>query len=837
MKKTILTFSILISSPIFNTFAVGGDTIIEIAPSSIEELQAIANNPQKDEKERLDACKKLMTSQDINKDALVSILFKMAKEFTIYHTTALDVLWNDLETKEKYLDVLAPLYFDHAKNTKYEIFKTVIFDKLFYDQQCKIKYADELVALALDQAENGKNPNYIQGSLDKLWKDADIKEKYRPVLSKALLICAQQDKNEIGKSNTINALWNDPATRQTYHDELVNFLLDFAQNGNVSAFFKLWNNPEAKLAHFNTLDALRLNFLKNGLIEEKHGTVQVVLTLFSAISQPNVNTHLSNDDLFSITKDPLKSEQERLDACKKLMTSQDVNKDEIVSILFKMAKEFTIYHTTALDVLWNDPETKEKYLDVLAQLYFNHAKNTKDENSKSVIFNKLFGDQQCKIKYVDELIALALDQAENGKNQHYIQGSLNKLWEDSDIKEKYRPILSKALLICAQQDTNKRSRSNTIHALWSDLETRQTYHDELINLRTELIEADLEFIKNTQDEIQKDQYLSKLWNDPATKEAYRGQLVTVYLELFKNTQDEAIENRYFSMLWYDPVIKEAHRAELVASCLERVDNTQDEAKKAQYLWILWDDPVTKEAHRAELIAAYLELFRNTQDETQKAQYLSILWNDPATKEAHRAELVATYLDLLRNTQDETKKDLYLSMLWSDQNTRENHLHELIACHIDLVEHAAQKWIRDNSFNDLNNDIAARQIFNEQHNNIFEAAQERMKSEASQEQKLENYLRDGDTYQEAFQSFIAEYWAHLSNADKAILCQKYVNQFSEDNPRVQELLLLLARDGGPRGGAVNVYADLLLKIKEPFAHHPSVTALTYKGNNQTFRFAV
>ncbi|MDP1723357.1 MAG: hypothetical protein Q8L85_01475, partial [Alphaproteobacteria bacterium] len=259
-------------------------------------------------------------------------------------------------------------------------------------------------------------------------------------------------------------------------------------------------------------------------------------------------------------------------------------------------------------------------------------------------------------------------------------------------------------------------------------------------------------------------------------------------------------------------------------------DSQDEAKKAQYLSTLWYDQSTREAHRGELVAAYLDLFHNTQDEAKKAQYLWWLWRDQPTREAHRAELVAAYLELFHYTQDEVNKAECLLQLWSDQNIRINHLQELIARHIDLAQHASHKFIRDWSFDVLNDNEAARQIFNEQYSEIFEAIQERMQSEVLQEEKLENYLRDGEIYQEEFQNFIIEYWAYLSNEDKAVLCEKYATQFGEDNLRIQELLFLYACDGGPRDGAVKVYADLLLKLKDPFVHHPSVLDIKLDTEN-------
>ncbi|MDP1723223.1 MAG: hypothetical protein Q8L85_00785, partial [Alphaproteobacteria bacterium] len=407
MKKTILTFSILISSPIFNTFAVGGDNIIEIDSLSIEKLLEIAKDMSKSEREQFNACKELLNFPE---NTTEEILLDIA-----YHISTLVKCAQDKNIKLEAIDVF-----------------------------------------------------------------------YNKVIPKLFAI-VQNTQNEKVKHNAISKLWSQDNV--AYRNESV--LLDLAENANdksikSEAVKPLWSDHVTKLLHFNILDILHLNFLSNGLIEKIFGRLKTVFTSWLNISQSNVNLPLSIEDPLAIAKNFQKSEKERFLACKKLMTSQDVNKDEVVFILFAMAIEFTHYNLNALDVLWKDQETKEKHLDVLTQLYFYYAKNTKSEITKISIFNKFFKDQQCKIKYTDELVALALDLAENTVGTIYAQESLNQLWKDQETKEKYHLTLFKALLVCAQQDSDKISKSNAMYELWYDQPTREAYRGELVEAYLDL---------------------------------------------------------------------------------------------------------------------------------------------------------------------------------------------------------------------------------------------------------------------------------------------------------------------------------------------------------------
>lgn len=77
------------------------------------------------------------------------------------------------------------------------------------------------------------------------------------------------------------------------------------------------------------------------------------------------------------------------------------------------------------------------------------------------------------------------------------------------------------------------------------------------------------------------------------------------------------------------------------------------------------------------------------------------------------------------------------------------------------------------------------------------------------------------FQEEFNQFIIKIWRKLKNSKQEKLCERLINKFTDENSRVQELLLLYARNNGPRDGAIKVYTDLLLKLKDSVVHHPSV----------------
>ncbi|MDP3533642.1 MAG: hypothetical protein Q8S31_10200 [Alphaproteobacteria bacterium] len=265
MKKTLLTFSILLSSTVFNTFAVGGDNIIEIDSLSIEQLQAITNDVSKSEYERLDACKKLLNlSGDAIEETLFVSLNNTIKNLTkhtqdkniksealhIFHSVieprlleiaqnpnnetdqlgALAEFWANPEISTSYRDLLSPILLDLMQNAKDEDNKTLAFAILWHCKKETDSYLDKLISLRLNLIENELNENKKLLNINQLWESTEVKNTHRIRLTSNLLDLVQNTQNETTKYIAICMLLSDQKSRNEHLNALIHTLLDLAQN-------------------------------------------------------------------------------------------------------------------------------------------------------------------------------------------------------------------------------------------------------------------------------------------------------------------------------------------------------------------------------------------------------------------------------------------------------------------------------------------------------------------------------------------------------------------------------------------------------------------------------
>ncbi|MDP3532885.1 MAG: hypothetical protein Q8S31_06310 [Alphaproteobacteria bacterium] len=106
-----------------------------------------------------------------------------------------------------------------------------------------------------------------------------------------------------------------------------------------------------------------------------------------------------------------------------------------------------------------------------------------------------------------------------------------------------------------------------------------------------------------------------------------------------------------------------------------------------------------------------------------------------------------------------------------------------------------------------------------------------KEPANMDLKLIAYLIFGVSFQEEYNQFMVQHWAAMDNNQKLALCQRLINRLDSENTRLQEVLILLAREGGNHSDAVSIYADLFVKLKNSYTHNPSIFALKVEGENE------
>jgi hypothetical protein len=181
MKKILLTFSILISSPIFNTFAGDDNNIVEIMTSPIEEIQAIATP-------------------------------KNASKATDHHK-------------------LVPKLLEQMRNPQNsEFIQNVACLTLWSNPETKAAYRDELVSTFLNPM---RDIGCLNSLINSVWNDQELKTAhYDKLVGTSLNIC-RNAKNERSKFIFLEKLWNDENARTANYQELLDMLSDLAQNGST----------------------------------------------------------------------------------------------------------------------------------------------------------------------------------------------------------------------------------------------------------------------------------------------------------------------------------------------------------------------------------------------------------------------------------------------------------------------------------------------------------------------------------------------------------------------------------------------------------------------------
>ncbi|MDP1724906.1 MAG: hypothetical protein Q8L85_09430 [Alphaproteobacteria bacterium] len=271
MKKTLLTFSILLSSPVFNTFAVGGDNIIEIDSLSIEQLQAITNDVSKSEYERLDACKKLL---NLSEDRIEETLFLSLTH--VINRLAID--GQDLNVKSEafhvFHSVIEPRLLEILQNTNDKTVKLEALAEFWYNPEVRTSCRDLLNPILLDLMQNAKDETTKYIAIVTLLSDQKSIYEHRNALIHTLLDLAQNAKIDTLRFYAITTLQKLDYLDyyalihkiNAHHNTLMPTLLDPTQNTKdekdpLIAIITLENETQEKIIYYNDL---KLDIVLNG---------------------------------------------------------------------------------------------------------------------------------------------------------------------------------------------------------------------------------------------------------------------------------------------------------------------------------------------------------------------------------------------------------------------------------------------------------------------------------------------------------------------------------------------------------------------------------------------
>jgi hypothetical protein len=612
------------------------------------------------------------------------------------------------------------------------------------------------------------------------------------------LLRNSQDDNV--KSNILFTLWNDETIRDAHRAELVTASLDLlrqTQDENVksSILSILWRDETIRDAHRAELVTAHLDRVRKTQDDDCRSSILFNLWYDEATR----NAHRA--ELVTAYLDRLRKTQD----------------DDIKSKI--------------LSTLWRDKATRDAHRAELVTVALGLLRNSQDDNVKSNILSILWNDETTRDAHRAELVTAHLDRVRKTQDENVKSNILSTLWRDTATRVAHRDELASAYLDLLRQTQDDDIKSKILSTLWRDKATRDAHRDELATVY-------LDRLRKTQDDNTKYIIVSMLWDDEATRDAHRDELVTAYLDLLRKTQGDHIKSIILDNLWNDKATRDAHRDELVTAYLDLLRKTQGDDCRSSILDNLWNDKATRDAHRAELVTAYLDLLRQTQDDDCRSSILSKLWNNFIINNSPNAELVTASVELMRNIQDENSKIIILYKLWSDEANRAVHSDKLIAYLLEL----AKSDICDSLYIDACGLLSSQDTVNHMVTHYFDDFAyiwniQLNKAPANYELKLQAYIIFGDRFQDQFVDFITNHWPNLLPEMKSDTCEICIDKFGEDNPRVQELLLLFARNGDPRHDAISLYADLLQKLKQEVNHNPAVMTIDLPEAQKQLQFAI
>ncbi|MDP3533014.1 MAG: hypothetical protein Q8S31_06980 [Alphaproteobacteria bacterium] len=275
MKKSIIVFSILLSSPVFNIFAVGGYNIVEIAPSPVQILLEIAKDMSNPEREQFNACKELLnfpenTTEEIFLDiaCYISALAKRVQDENI-KSEAIDVFYNEV----------IPKLFAIVQNTQNEKVKARSIYTLTKDQQIRNIYSEDIIILLLKFAKSSIDEELKLFALNMLsCKYSQAATTHRNKFLSVHLALARQAMDENVKSHVLRdlhffhnssftpVLWRDQEAKKANWDELLFMYLDLARNSmnekvKCNAISKLWS--QYNVAYRNEFTSVLFDLAQN----------------------------------------------------------------------------------------------------------------------------------------------------------------------------------------------------------------------------------------------------------------------------------------------------------------------------------------------------------------------------------------------------------------------------------------------------------------------------------------------------------------------------------------------------------------------------------------------
>jgi hypothetical protein len=485
MKKTILTLSILLSSPVFNIYAVKSNNPIKIKYSiNADEFNIILADAlhQEDENKKFNLLSKLWKSQK-NKyghsDILVNSILDFAKNASIetLKFLAISYLWDNKESKEKHIGELIPLLLDISLQTNDESLKSKVINKLWKDKQTNSAYYTSYQKDLLKIINSTCNEDIQIKIIDILWNNNEAKLMHHDQLSSMLLYLIQQSTNAKIQHQAMDILASDAQILPEHKLVLIEaFKKRISKNPDntylkVFAYLKFGTMFQSEHDHFikkikhytcnyfcqnSCKEKIKINELKNiselvfntGSIEneinidEIQSNVLDMINYFSLI----IENKLTNT-LFGFFKNT-NNMNIKLKTVNLLLRSSNTTEqhyNEIGSILLKLAQQVI-----------------NKNFKYIAHLYKNSETNTSYEcGFEHRALYTLWDNEKFKTNYYYDLFAIHSYLAENGSSEEIRNKSMHVLKKNKeDWIKKWNKINSNPTTLNDIDENNNQNANN-----------------------------------------------------------------------------------------------------------------------------------------------------------------------------------------------------------------------------------------------------------------------------------------------------------------------------------------------------------------------------------------
>ncbi|MDP1725033.1 MAG: hypothetical protein Q8L85_10080 [Alphaproteobacteria bacterium] len=487
---------------------------------------------------------------------------------------------------------------------------------------------------------------------------------------------------------------------------------------------------------------------------------------------------------------------------------------KIVDFLFTLPEyEQKNIQFDILKELWTDPETKELHHESLSNMFIDflqHIKSSEDINYIDYIISEILNCIEIKQITKDKLIDVLFLMCEQ-LNINIKSFILKAIWKNKELCKKHC-IKIVDFLFALPEYNNKNIQFDMLKALWKDPETRQLHHEALSNMFLDFLQN----IASSEDKIYIRYITFELLSDEETKQITKDKLFNLLPFMYKQSKYNIKSSILNTFLKHKELYKK-HYIKIFNFLLNPIENNINNIK-FDIFKELWTDSKTEQLHHEALSNMFIDFLQNisSSKDTNYIYYIiQELLNYPEIKQITKDKLIDLFLEHIQNNSIIEENYKIFIELTKNEKILKNNKSILIKIFKEYIKNFSNIEELKNKFNTEGNTVRHHFLRNTEFDrfNIF--------LKKIYIPRIDSYIIFGHPFQKTYNQFILYFWPIMNNALKITLCHNIMDIFGADNPRVQELLFLYARENINKHNPTLIFANLLKKLKEPYTHNLSI----------------